>query len=134
MKHIVSTKIFLNFKQAGFYLLLGFLVIMGFLYISLLRGKNKMAENLLSEKMDLVELNMSDFFSYVEKAILISCERGRAGTYQNWDIKEFNREFIPVLDGFAGISGVGLSDEKGNYYLLEQHSGLYENKIGRAHV
>lgn len=88
-----------------------------------------MAENLLSEKMDLVELNMSDFFSYVEKAILISCERGRAGTYQNWDIKEFNREFIPVLDGFAGISGVGLSDEKGNYYLLEQHSGLYENMI-----
>lgn len=129
MKYIILKKRYLSIKHPELYLLLGFGIILFILYLSLLRVKNKMAENLLSEKMDLVELNMNDFFSYVEKAVLISYKRGKAGTFQNLDLKEMNREFVPVLDGFDGISGIGLSDENGNYYFLEQNEELYENLI-----
>lgn len=88
-----------------------------------------MAENLLSEKMDLVELKMSDFFSSVEKAFIVSYQRGKQGEYRDRNLLELNRIFFPVLKGFDAISGVGLGDEIGNYYLLEQHDGLYENMI-----
>ena len=88
-----------------------------------------MAENLLSEKMDLVELKMNEFFSSAEKAFIISYKRRRSRAYQTRDIKALNRQFIPILEGFEAISGVGLGDEFGNYYLLEQREGLYENMI-----
>jgi len=88
-----------------------------------------MAENLLSEKMDLVELKMSDFFSYAEKAFIISYQRGKSGAYQNRDIKELNRQFIPVLEGFEAISAVDLADEQGNDYMLKYSKDSYVNLI-----
>ena len=33
------------------------------------------------------------------------------------------------MEGFEAISGVGLADDKGNYYLLKQFKGHYVNRI-----
>lgn len=131
MKQIISKSEYLSYKQPGLYVLLGFGIILSILYLSLLRGKNKMAENLLSEKMDLVELKMNDFFSSVEKAFIISYKRGKSGAYQNLDIKELNRQFIPVLEGFKAISAVDLADERGNDYMLKYTKGTYVNFIAK---
>ncbi len=90
-----------------------------------------MAENLLSEKMDLVEHKMSDFFSSAEKAFIISYKRGKSGTYQGLEIKELNRQFIPVLEGFEAVSAVDLADEMGNDYMLKYSHGSYVNLITR---
>ncbi|WP_372641907.1 SpoIIE family protein phosphatase [Ancylomarina sp.] len=90
-----------------------------------------MAENLLSEKMDLVELKMSDFFSTVEKAFIISYKRGISGAYQNREIEELNMQFSPVLECFESISAVDLADEMGNDYMLKYSHGSYVNLITR---
>ena len=129
MKQIISKKIYQSFKQPGFHLLIGVGIILSILYLSILRGKNKMAENLLCEKMDLVELKMSDFFSSVEKAFIISYKRGKSGAYQNRNLKELNRQFILVLEGFEAISAVDLADEQGNDYMLKIENDSYVNLI-----
>ncbi len=129
MKQIILKKIYLSIKHPGFHLLMGIGVILSILYVSLLRGKNKMAENLLNEKMDLVELKMSDFFSSVEKAFIISFKRGKSGGYQHRDLLELNMQFIPVLDGFDAISAVDLADDAGNDYMLKKSSDSYVNLI-----
>jgi len=129
MKQIILKKIYLSIKHPGFHLLMGVGIILSILYVSLLRGKNKMAENLLSEKMDLVELKMSDFFSSVEKAFIISFKRGKSGGYQHLDLMALNMQFIPVLDGFDAISAVDLADDAGNDYMLKKTSDSYVNLI-----
>jgi len=129
MKKIILEKLYLHFKQPGFHLLIGFGIILGILYVSLLRGKNKMAEDLLREKMDVVELKMSDFFSSVEQAFIISYNRGRFGKYNEQDIKGLNQIFIPVLESFESISSLGFADEQGNCYRLEQSEDLFVNRI-----
>ncbi|MGZ2370208.1 SpoIIE family protein phosphatase [Ancylomarina sp. YFZ004] len=129
MNKLISKNNYLSFKQPGLYLLLGFGIILCILYLSLLNGENKMAKNLLSGKMDLVELKMSDFFSSAEKAFMISYKRGKSGAYKNLDIKELNKQFIPVLEGYKAISSVDIADENGNCYLLEKSGEIYVNMI-----
>jgi len=88
-----------------------------------------MAQNLLTEKMDLLELKMTDFFSSVEKAFIVSYERGKKGEYIGRDLIELNRIFLPVLEGFRSISSVGLADDQGNDCMLKKTKGLFENII-----
>jgi len=131
MKQIISKNIYRSFKQPGFHLLIGVGIILSILYLSLLRGKNKMAENLLSEKMGVVELQMSEFFSSAEKAFVISYKRGKSGKYKNQDIKGLNQIFIPILEGFEAISAVDLADELGNDYFLKSTEETYINIISK---
>jgi len=131
MKKIFQRIYNLSIKQSGFLLLLGFGVILSLLYLSLLKGKSKMAQNLLAEKMDLVELKMNEFFSSAEKAFIVSYERGKKGEYIGRDLMELNRQFNPVLEGFEAISGVSLGDEKGNNYILDHSRTLNVNYISK---
>lgn len=129
MKQIISQNKHLRLKQSDTYIIIGVSVLLITLYLSILRGKNKMAENLLSEKMDLVELNMTDFFSTVEKAFIISYKRGKSGAYQDQDLEELNQQFRPILEGFESISAVDIADEIGNDYMLKYAQGSYSNFI-----
>lgn len=132
MKQLITPNKYLSFKQPSIYLLLAIGIILTILYVSLLSGKNKMAENLLTEKMDLVEHNMTDFFSTVEKAFIISYKRGKSGAYQDLDIKALNQHFSPILEGFESISAINLADEKGNDYMLKYYQGSFMNRITKG--
>ncbi|WP_162845513.1 SpoIIE family protein phosphatase [Labilibaculum antarcticum] len=88
-----------------------------------------MLEDLLDEKMGLVEDKMDAFFSQAEDSFFVAYDRGVLGVYKDLNVEQMNRMFTPVLDNFKLVSTVCLADKDGNNYMLMHSDDFYVNVI-----
>ncbi|CAA6606397.1 Hybrid sensory kinase (modular protein) [Rhodospirillaceae bacterium LM-1] len=108
-----------------------FIVFAAIFYALILRPTtDNLAESEMARVSSQASSSVNSLVSQIERVLQTSRDWGRSRAVDLWDIRQFNRFFVPVIMNRQNISAVIMADEDGRgFFLLRGEDGNWINQI-----
>ncbi len=100
-------------------------------YLTILRPTiNQLAESEMARVSHQASSSVTNLVSQIERVLQTSRDWGVSRAVDLWDVRQFNRFFVPVLMNRQNITAILMADEDGRgFFLLRGEDGNWINQI-----
>ncbi|MEZ4936006.1 MAG: hypothetical protein R2799_00270 [Crocinitomicaceae bacterium] len=103
-------------------------VVLTFTFFNLSQTVEDIAESILHEKKGQTLVELDNFFNPVISDLEIAIEQAKRGEFDQMNLEEFNKHFLPILKESRPVSSIMMATEQGKEFMILDLDSILINR------